>query len=143
MADDTEARANRLGTSILTFGLVGEKPRDGMRGATQARLLTAAGMEAWREGDDEDTAIANACLAVERELRESEWAALELLNTVRVARPESFVAPGTGGASTGPGPRGEPDPPAMVRVPRADVERVAHAVLGWGRPAPALYRSRP
>jgi hypothetical protein len=88
------------------FGLVGEKPRDGMRGAAQARLLTAAGMEAWREGDDEDTAIANACLAVERELREVEWAALELLNAVRVATRSPSPLPATTSLRRGQVPAG-------------------------------------
>jgi hypothetical protein len=142
MAGDAEARAGRLGTSMLMFGLVGEKPRDAMRGAVAAQLLTANEMDAWREGDDEDTAIANACLAIERELREAEWAALELLNTVRVTRPEPAPAPTDGEPTAGTGPCGEPSPPAMVRVARADIERVAHAVLGWDRPAPTLYRSR-
>jgi hypothetical protein len=70
-------RAVRLGVAVLTFGVVNEPPRDAL--AAMFPLLHEEAVDIWRDGDDADRDIANACLLAEAELRTREWDALGTL----------------------------------------------------------------
>lgn len=70
-------RADRLGASLRLFGLVREPGHAAVEAAAVMPLLSAEEWEAWRETDDDDRALALACLNVEFELRERQWRALE------------------------------------------------------------------
>jgi hypothetical protein len=83
-----EVRARRLGVALATFGVVNEPPRDAMLATWP--LLSPEARAAWQEGDDEDVHLANACLEVERELRDREWSVLQTL--LSLMPPEHMAA---------------------------------------------------
>ncbi len=68
-----EERAERLGVTMLLFGLVREPARDALQGSKDTELLTHDEFEAWRSSDDEDLRLGQACIEAEFELREHQW----------------------------------------------------------------------
>ena len=74
---DAAERGDRLGVTMRMLGLVREPAPAAVEGASAAGLLTEEEWEVWREGDDQDIALAHACLTAEFELRERQWSALE------------------------------------------------------------------
>lgn len=82
---DPETRAERLRVGLLLFGLVYEPPSDAIDGACATELLTAEEWEEWREADEEDLALAAACLGVEYGLRARQWSALQRLGELHAA----------------------------------------------------------
>lgn len=68
-------RADRLGASLVMFGLVNQPPREAMEASFP--LLSMEAKKALRDVTAEDIALSNACLTVEREHRARQWAALE------------------------------------------------------------------
>lgn len=79
---DAAVRARRLRVALTLFGTVIEDPRAAM---DASNTLTEEGrpmfepddIYAFRAGDQVDLDLANACLSIERNLRDAEWAALE------------------------------------------------------------------
>jgi hypothetical protein len=72
-------RAERLRLSLLMFGLVREEPNAALEGVRDTGLLTPAEWDVWRQSDDADLELANACLAAAQEVRRREWEAFERL----------------------------------------------------------------
>jgi len=133
----SEDRAERLGISMLIFGLVLEPASAALAALAEVPLLTEGELEIWREGDDEDIALTNACLQVEYGLRAEQWRALMLLDIALHGPPVVEPPPPPSGrtrtvrAHQGSLPVSTPD---VVVVPRAAVERLARVVLGWNLP---------
>jgi hypothetical protein len=121
-----EERAERLGVTMLLFGLVREPARDALQGSKDTELLTHEEVEAWRSSDDEDLRLGQACIEAEFELRDHQWQALELLDYA-YNEPPSSEAPRSGaGAAYAAGDRAD-----LVPVRRADLARLARFALGW------------
>ena len=126
------SRADRLRTSVLLFGLVNQPATDALTGSRDAALLAAEEWDAWRSSDDEDTALARACIEAERERRDRQWTALELLchaytgpeapdHTDPQPRPRTGAKPA--GTAT--------ETPTVESVPRAAIIATTQAILGW------------
>ena len=77
-SDDAESRAERLGAAMLVCGLVHEPACQAVEATAQLDLLTDEQWEAWHALDGEDGRLAQACLALEFERRNQEWASLLL-----------------------------------------------------------------
>lgn len=121
-------RADRLGAAMLLFGLVGEPAADAL--TRQPPLLTRDEWAAWRATDDDDVALARACLTAEHELREVGWGWLEFLLHVQSA-PDAAAAPVSAGAASATDAA-----ESMVLIPRAQAVAVAIQALGWHLPPP-------
>ena len=126
--------AQRLGAALLIFGLVDERPADALVALESCPLLTPAEMAAWRDADEQDAALARACLPVERELRDAQWRALGL-HDLALHGPPADEARGEARPPEG-NSTGDTSCPGLVRVERADLARVSQFVLGWDRAAP-------
>lgn len=126
-----EERAERLGVTMLLFGLVREPARDALQGSKDTELLTHEEVEAWRSSDDEDLRLGQACIEAEFELRDHQWQALELLDYAYNEPPSS--GSGTAGAgAAGQSRAGAAGEGAdLVPVRRADLARLARFALGW------------
>lgn len=113
-------RADRLGVAMLAFGLVRERPLEALRSSAECALLTADELDAWRECDDEDLALAQACLVAEFELRARQWDALERL-----------------GAALSNG-SGETTDERVATMPEADAREALRSALAlnWDLPTP-------
>ena len=98
-----EQRAERLSAALMLFGLVRESRTDALAAVEDLPMLSAAEWEAWRAGDDEDVALALACINAEFELREAEWRCLEFLLYVQTSpaatSPAQPVEPAGGGGA--------------------------------------------
>lgn len=122
-------RAERLAAALLIFGLVDEPPADALAALESCPLLTPAEIEAWRDADEQDAALMRACLELEHELRDAQWAALAVLDLALHGPPvETRIEAGPPG---GNGPSCDAPCPDLVRVERADLARMASFVLGW------------
>lgn len=121
-------RAERLGATMLLFGIVREPATDALE--REPPLLTEDELEAWRATDDEDVRLAHACLNAEFELRDRQWQALEFLLYARSA-PEACLSPPPPGRAELPSGGSEPEPQDLVVLPRAHVVAVAELALGW------------
>lgn len=64
---------------MLVFGVVREPPGEALASAVEAGAITADELDTWRDCDDEDIALAQACLVAEFEARARQWSALERL----------------------------------------------------------------
>lgn len=127
-----EERAERLGVTMLLFGLVREPARDALQGSKDTELLTHEEVETWRSSDDEDLRLGQACIEAQFELRDHQWQALELLDYAYNEPPFS-EAPCSGAAGAGEGRAGAAGEGAdLVPVRRADLARLARFALGWG-----------
>lgn len=125
-----EERAERLGVTMLLFGLVREPARDALQGSKDTELLTHEEVEAWRSSDDEDLRLGQACIEAEFELREHQWQALELLDYA-YNEPPSSEAPRSGVAVAGAAGQSRAGAADLVPVRRADLARLARFALGW------------
>jgi len=130
-----EQRADRLGATLLLFGLVRESRTDALAAVEDLPMLSAAEWEAWRAGDDEDVALALACINAEFELREAEWRCLEFLLYVQTS-PAATSAARPGEPAGGAGTVGEGAGVEMVLIPRAQGIAVAIQALSWHLPPP-------